>query len=79
MVYLLVANFMSHDYLPHLCSRLIFVFSTGTMHIFERNRNEENSIFTGSASMIILVLLVEMIIYVNHKAKANLFMRIKVI
>ena len=79
IVFITVANFMSIDYLPHLIARdTIFIF-LGCITAYERNRHEENTI--AAAGVIIVLFLVggESIIYVNHKAKANLFMRIQAI
>ena len=75
----MVANFMSIDYLPHLIARdTIFIF-LGCISTYERNRHEENTIAAAGVIIVLLILGAESIIYVNHKAKANLFMRMQVI
>ena len=75
----MVANFMSIDYLPHLIARdTIFLF-LGCISTYERNRHEENTIASAGVIIVLLLCGMESIIYVNHKAKANLFMKIQVI
>lgn len=78
-VILIVANFMAVDYLPHLVVREICGLAFAVMTILYRHSYDENEIESALAMQVLLFFGLETIIYVNHKAKANLFMRIKVI
>ena len=69
---------MAIDYLPHLAFRQGIYLFWAVMQTYVMNQKDENTILTAVIALVLLDLGVESIIYVNHKAKVELFMRIKV-
>ena len=62
-----------------MLARELFAVGLSICNMVTRNRYGENNVYAAGLVLILLVLSMESIMYVNHKAKANLFMRIKVI
>ena len=75
-MFLFVANFTAINFIPHLVVREIFAIGLALITTVTRNKFGENNLYAAGFIMILLVLGMESIIYVNHRAKANLFMRI---
>lgn len=79
LVLFLATNLMSVDYLPHLIIREIYFWGCVSVIVPGRSRFDgENNMVAGFASAFTFCLLFESVLYTNHRAKAVLFMRVKV-
>ena len=79
IVILIVANFLTNDYLPHLAVRQIYMLLSITGYVFTNLINGELNLYAAATFVMLINLGIETIIYVNHKSKAQLFMRMKVL
>lgn len=69
---------MPVDYLTHLIQRNVFYWSVMLLILTERSKLDENNIYAAFSATLFLNLAFETIIYINHRAKAKLYMQIKV-
>ena len=74
----ILTNLVSVDYLTHLIQRNVFFWSVMLLICFERKRLGENNIYAALGTTLFFNVAFESIIYMNHRAKAKLFMQIKV-
>ena len=79
LLFFIVTNFMSVDYLCHMIIREVFVWSCLSIIIICRSKFEgENNIYAGFILSLLFCILFEAVLYSNHRAKAILFMRMEV-
>ena len=69
---------MSVDYLTHLIQRNVYFWSVMLLIMIERSKLEENNLYAAIGSTLFFSIAFETIVYINHRAKAKLFMQIKV-
>lgn len=74
----ILSNLMSVDYLTHLIQRNVFFWSVMLLIIIERQKLDENNIYAALGATLSLNVAFETILYINHRAKAKLFMQMKV-
>ena len=70
VVFLIVANFLTTDYLPHLVTRQIYMIICVCSYVYANSKDVEVNMFAAVTNTLLLNLGVETIIYVNHKSKA---------
>ena len=74
----IICNLMSVDYLLHLIQRTVFFWAVMLLIIFKRSTLEENNVYAALFTTLFFNVAFETIIYINHRAKAKLFMQMKV-
>ena len=77
---IILTHFMSIDFIPHLIQRQVFwLICNGIVMINPKDKGESNMSPAFIITLgLLFVLSNEAILYFNHKAKAKLFMQIKV-
>lgn len=78
LLFFTVTNYMSVDFPMHLIYREIFYWAWfGFVAIKRSELNGENNLFSALGFGIVSSLIFEALLYTNHRAKATLFMQIK--
>ena len=78
LMYFTTANFMSVDFLIHFIMRTAFYWLGLIIIIHGRNQYDENNVLVAACLSFLIELIIESALYVHHRSKARLFMRLKV-
>lgn len=76
--FFIVTNYMAVDYVTHLIIREIFFWSWLILVAIKRHEYDGHNIGSSFAFGILFNLIFESLLYSNHRAKATLFMQVKV-
>ena len=69
--------FMSISYIPHLVMRLTYIFVLGFMILRRASESNALDLISSLAIVCTVFTIAEVSVYINHKAKATLFLKIK--
>ena len=68
---------MPTDYIRSLSQRMFFFWTCAIISVLKREQNGEGNLYSAFTVVFFISLVFEAIAYMNMKAKANLFLRIK--
>ena len=76
--YIITANFLAIDYLPHIAIRVILILTNTINKVIVSGNEGYNNFYAAFAASILLIFFFEIIIYSNRKSNCRIFMELKV-